>query len=317
MPVTRRPPALPLPPRPASQPAPRLGVILALLVACATVLTACASSGAPGPPDSSGSESREGAAGAPGNVAAPEWDASPSSLAAIGDSITRAFDACEVLADCPEMSWATGSDAAVSSLAHRLLGGGADSGAWNLAESGARASDLPDQARRAAAREPDLVTVLIGANDACRSTVRAMTPVADFRADVAEAMEIVRAELPETQFYIASVPDLMRLWSEGSSYATARTIWNVADICPSMLGEPMARTAEADERREEVRTRVQEYNAALRELCTADALCRHDAGAVFDYPFTPAELSDWDWFHPSREGQSTLAALAYERITAG
>jgi hypothetical protein len=52
----------------------------------------------------------------------PAWDRSPKSMAAVGDSITRGFDACTVLSDCPEVSWATGSDTKVKSLAVRLLG---------------------------------------------------------------------------------------------------------------------------------------------------------------------------------------------------
>ena len=39
-----------------------------------------------------------------------------------GDSITRGFDACTVLSDCPEVSWATGAATEVDSLAVRLLG---------------------------------------------------------------------------------------------------------------------------------------------------------------------------------------------------
>ncbi len=52
----------------------------------------------------------------------PAWDRSPDSIAAVGDSITTGFDACAVLSDCPEASWATGTSARVDSLAVRLLG---------------------------------------------------------------------------------------------------------------------------------------------------------------------------------------------------
>ena len=61
--------------------------------------------------------------------------ASPESVAAVGDSITRGFDACSVLADCPEASWSTGTDSSVRSLAVRLLGAsGAATRSWNHAE---------------------------------------------------------------------------------------------------------------------------------------------------------------------------------------
>ncbi len=58
------------------------------------------------------------------------------------------------------------------------------------------------------------------------------------------------------------------------------------------------------------------YNTVLKQECAKDLRCRYDNGAVFDYRFTEAELSNWDWFHPSKKGQHSLAQLAYEEITA-
>ncbi|ARQ70986.1 GDSL-type esterase/lipase family protein [Streptomyces marincola] len=286
---------------------------IALSALAALVLTACT---AQGTDDDPGGRDRE--AGGRSAPAGPEWDTGPESVAAIGDSITRAFDACAPLADCPEASWATGTDTGVTSLARQLIGNDPDLAqrTWNLAESGARAADLPEQARRAAAHEPGLLTVLIGGNDACAPDTAAMTPVADFRAHITETVDIVRTQSPDTQVYVASVPDLMRLWSRGSESLLARSVWRMADICPSILADAQDMSAAAQERRASVQARVREYNEVLAEVCAADALCRYDGGAVFDYDFTAGHLSDWDWFHPSREGQSVLATLAYEQVTA-
>ncbi|WP_059007424.1 SGNH/GDSL hydrolase family protein [Streptomyces specialis] len=285
---------------------------LALPIAAVAALAACTSSST----TSSGPD--ETARAVPSEEVTPAWDTSPASVAAIGDSITRAFDACSVLADCPEASWATGTDAEVDSLAQRLLGDPAAVAAhtWNLAETGATVADLPDQARAAVAHSPELVTVLIGANDACARDVSSMTSARDFEAHLREAMGVIRAELPDTEVYVSSVPDLLRLWTEGSGSTMARAVWQLAGICPSMLADADDESAAATERRETVRDRVLEYNAALEEVCADDPLCRYDDGAVFAYDFSSHHLSDWDWFHPSREGQSELAALAYERITA-
>ncbi|MCZ9339635.1 GDSL-type esterase/lipase family protein, partial [Streptomyces sp. TRM76130] len=115
----------------------------------------------------------------PSPTPTPGWDTGPDSVAAVGDSITRGFDACTVLSDCPEVSWATGDSAEVDSLAVRLLGRKrAASRSWNHAVTGARMADLAGQMARAARHRPELVAVLVGANDACRPTVSAMTPVA-------------------------------------------------------------------------------------------------------------------------------------------
>ncbi|WP_181795041.1 SGNH/GDSL hydrolase family protein [Streptomyces sp. WELS2] len=247
----------------------------------------------------------------------PLWDTGPDSIAAVGDSITRGFDACTVLSDCPEASWATGGDAAVDSLAVRLLGRtGAAERSWNYAVTGARMADLPGQMAQAVARRPELVTVMAGGNDACRTTASAMTPVADFRADFEEAMRTLRSALPKTQVYVSSVPNLMRLWSEGRSNVLGKQVWKLG-ICPSMLADADDLTSAATLRRETVQRRVVEYNKVLEEVCAKDRRCRFDGGAVYDFRFGTDQLSHWDWFHPSKDGQARLAEIAYRKVTAG
>ncbi|MFD3932678.1 SGNH/GDSL hydrolase family protein [Streptomyces sp. NPDC058614] len=246
----------------------------------------------------------------------PAWDRSPKSVAAVGDSITRGFDACTVLSDCPEASWATGSDTEVNSLAVRLLGtAGAAERSWNYAVTGARMADLPGQMARAATEKPELVAVMAGANDACRSSVSAMTSVAEFQADFEDAMGTLRDALPKTQVYVSSVPDLKRLWSEGRSNPLGKQVWKLG-ICPSMLGDADSLDAAATLRRDTVQDRVEAYNKVLEEVCAKDKYCRFDGGAVFDYRFGTDQLSHWDWFHPSKTGQAWLAEMAYRVVTA-
>ncbi|GAA3129003.1 SGNH/GDSL hydrolase family protein [Streptomyces echinatus] len=247
---------------------------------------------------------------------APLWDRSPDSIAAVGDSITRGFDACTVLSDCPEASWATGGDARVDSLAVRLLGAaGAAERSWNHAVTGARMADLPEQMEQAAAHDPELVTVMVGGNDACRSSASAMTSVAEFRADFEEAMGTLRSALPKTQVYVSSVPNLKRLWSEGRTNMLGKQVWKLG-ICPSMLADADDLTSAAMVRRDSVQQRVVEYNKVLAEVCAKDRRCRFDDNAVYDFRFGTDQLSHWDWFHPSRDGQAELAEIAYRRVTA-
>ncbi len=242
---------------------------------------------------------------------APAWRTRPESIASLGDSITRGFNACSVLSDCPEASWATGTQ--VDSLASRLLAS-PQTGSWNYAKTGARMSDLPAQMRAAVDNKPQLVTVLLGANDACRSDVGEMTPVDTFRTDFEQSVKELRTALPTSQLYVAAVPDLKRLWSQGRTNGYAKTVWNLG-VCPSMLRDAGAVDAASTERRAQVDKRVGEYNAVLADVCRRDRLCRYD-GSVHDYGFTGEELSKWDWFHPSKSGQRQLADMAYRTITA-
>ncbi|MER8117603.1 SGNH/GDSL hydrolase family protein [Streptomyces sp. NPDC094031] len=280
---------------------------LALAVAAATVLGVAGC-------DAQGSSAARGSGTR--TAKAPVWNRSPASVAAVGDSITRGFDACTVLSDCPEVSWSTGSDAQVESLAVRLLGTeGAATHSWNYAMTGARMADLSQQMADAASRDPELVTVMVGANDACRSSTRAMTPVAGFRADFEEALRTLRATAPGTQVYVASVPNLKRLWEQGRGNPLGKEVWKLG-ICPSMLGDADDLGGAAEHRRDQVEDRVVAYNKVLEEVCAADRRCRFDGNAVYDYRFGTDQLSHWDWFHPSRDGQARLASIAYRTVTA-
>ncbi|WP_181767244.1 GDSL-type esterase/lipase family protein [Streptomyces albidus (ex Kaewkla and Franco 2022)] len=243
------------------------------------------------------------------------WDRHPASIAAVGDSITQGFDACSLLADCARASWVTGTDSEVESLAGRLIKDAPSKNSWNHAVSGSLMADLPAQMERAAQHDPELVTVLAGANDACMPTPAQMTPTEDFRADFRTALHTLKKARPKAHVYVLSVPDIKRLWSQGRGDPWGEKVWGLG-ICQSMLRDPKSMTQASQDRRQEVHERVVAYNAVLKEECARMLRCRYDGGAVFDYRFTKAELSRWDWFHPSKVGQRKLADLAYRGITA-
>ncbi|MFE9438117.1 SGNH/GDSL hydrolase family protein [Streptomyces sp. NPDC006602] len=289
----------------------RSRAVLAVLAAAVLGVTGCDAVGGNSPAPS-GTEAQKAK---PSPKPTPAWDSSPASVAAVGDSITRGFDACSVLSDCPEVSWATGSSAKVDSLAVRLLGRAkAAERSWNYAVTGARMADLPGQMAQAAVRKPALVAVMTGANDACRASISAMTSVADFRADFEDAMSTLRKASPKAQVYVASVPNLKRLWSQGRTNPMGTQVWKLG-ICPSMLADPDVLDAAATERRDTVQQRVEDYNEVLEEVCAKDRHCRFDGGAVYDFRFGTDQLSHWDWFHPSVNGQARLAEIAYRTVT--
>ncbi|WDV51417.1 SGNH/GDSL hydrolase family protein [Streptomyces coeruleorubidus] len=286
----------------------RSRVVLAVAVAAALGVAGCDAVGGDSPAPSGTAK--------PSPKPTPLWDRSPSSVAAVGDSITRGFDACDVLQDCPEASWATGASPEVDSLAVRLLGrAGAAERSWNYAVTGARMADLPGQIAQAVRQKPQLVTVMVGANDACRTTTSAMTPVTEFRADFEDSLRSLRKALPKAQVFVASVPNLKRLWSEGRTSPMGKQVWQLG-ICPSMLGDADALDSAANLRRNTVQKRVEDYNKVLKEVCAEDERCRYDGGAVYDYRFGTAQLSRWDYFHPSVNGQARLAEIAYRTVTA-
>lgn len=240
----------------------------------------------------------------------------PDSIASIGDSITRGFNACGWYFDCTSRSFSTGSDSAVNShyLRIRAVNPAINGNNFNHGASGARADDLVGQASSVVNRgNVDYVTILMGANDACTSSESSMTPVSTFRGHVDDALATLQAGLPDARVLIISIPDIKRLWQVGHTSGTARFYWSLGSICQSMLANPTS-FAQADvDRRDRVRQRVIDYNAELADACAAyGSNCAFDGNAVFNFPFQLSHLSGWDYFHPNTTGQSLLAEASYQ-----
>lgn len=240
----------------------------------------------------------------------------PSSMAALGDSITAGFGSCLAYVACSRNSWSTGRNPAVDSHYRRIL---ADNPkikgkARNFAEPGAEADALARQAASAVEMKAQYVTILIGANDACAPDVAGMTSVRTFRAEVDRGLSRLKKGLPKARVLVVSIPDLYRLWRLGRDDERVLPVWSKGRVCRSMLADPTS-TDDADEkRREQVRDRIDAYNEELRKACKAyGKRCRWDGGAAHRVRFTLDQLSRLDYFHPDAEGQAELADAVYPR----
>jgi lysophospholipase L1-like esterase len=234
-------------------------------------------------------------------------------IASTGDSITRGFDACGLFTECPNISYATGTDPRTASIYRQLLVStpGLRGHEYNDAEIGAQAGDLFGQLALAASQKADVVTVLIGANDACAPTVGQMTSVADFRAAIDSAFNYFFSQRPGAKLMLSSIPDLYRVWQVAHTSSRAQSIWKVAGLCPSLLANPTANTQGDQLRRAFVSLQIQKYNSVLAAVCKKYGGCRYDGGAVNRYQFKLSELSPYDYFHPNVRGQRALAGLTW------
>ena len=238
----------------------------------------------------------------------------PTSMSSTGDSLTRAFNTCTFpYIDCPRNSWSTGSSATVNSVYLRIRAqNAAISGrAFNDARSGAKMAELPGQMATASGRNVNAVTVQMGGNDVCTTSSSTMTSVEAFRASFTRAMEEISANPNVSTVYVTSVPDAYRLWELFRGNRTARAVWSLFRICQSLLARPTS-TATADvERRNAVRARNIAFNQVLEEVCAAFPVCAFDGWAAFCTPFTTADVTSRDYFHPSVAGQRKLAGVAW------
>jgi lysophospholipase L1-like esterase len=235
----------------------------------------------------------------------------PSSIAALGDSMTQAFDVCCWYGNHPENSWSTGGASwdGIHSHYERILAHkpGISGHNFNDAVSGARMIDAPAQAASAVAQGAKYVTILMGANDFCRSTISAMTPVDTYRTEYEHALSTLESGLPAgAHIFVASIPNIYRLWQLFHDSSTASLVWSTANICQSMLS-----TSNTEADRQTVLEREEAFNAVLAKGCATYANCRFDGGAVFRYAFERSNVSPLDFFHPSLSGQAALAAVTW------
>jgi lysophospholipase L1-like esterase len=262
---------------------------------------------------------------APASAVAP-----PKVMAALGDSITRGFNTEVSLTcptgpslDCPKNSWSTGENPAVNSQFQRIQAIDPDRNpvAHNDAVSGARASGLNSQAQVAAAQDPDYVTIEIGGNDACRSSISAQTPTATFKSQVKSALNTLVNDDPKVYIQVASIPDINQLHTIFTTPVpdpNALARWSAFNVCQALLANPLSTDPVDVQRRADFRAQVIDYNGALARVCAKFKRCLFDNNAVFNSQFTAADVATLttvgitaDYFHPSIHGQANLAETTW------
>jgi hypothetical protein len=247
-----------------------------------------------------------------GVVAQPAWAAPPlpSSMAAIGDSITRAYDVCCSYGDHPGQSWSTGYTSYDGIASHyeriRQLNSAITGHASNDAVTGAKMAQAPTQAGQAVSQGARYVTILLGANDLCTSSASTMTTIDSFRDSFRQAMTALLGQNQDRYVFVGSIPNLYQLWQVLHTNSLARWAWTNFHICQSMLG---ATRTEAE--RQLVVDREQAFNQILAQECARYSRCRWDGGAVYNYQFSASQVSSMDFFHPSLSGQAALARVTW------
>ena len=247
-----------------------------------------------------------------GLVSRPAWAAPrlPDSMAAIGDSITRAYDVCCYYGDHPGQSWSTGSTSYDGIASHyeriRHANPAIAGHAFNDAVTGAKMAAAPTQATQAANQHARYVTILLGANDLCTSSPDTMTSATTFKAEFRQAMATLMAQDPKPYVFVSSIPNLYQLWQVLHTNSLARWVWATFHICQSMLAATNTET-----QRQQVVTREQAFNQVLADVCAGYARCRWDNLAVYHDQFSASQVSALDYFHPSLSGQASLASVTW------
>lgn len=123
---------------------------------------------------------------------APDKARTVSTYAALGDSFTAGHGSAEEGSPWPDRI-AAGLRRANPGLAYR-----------NLAVDGATSAEVLDQVPDAIAMEPDLVTLICGANDVLRTT---RPDIEAYEARLSRMLEALRAAAPEAAIVTTTAPE--------------------------------------------------------------------------------------------------------------
>jgi lysophospholipase L1-like esterase len=241
----------------------------------------------------------------------PARPGKPTSVAAVGDSITQSTGTGRLSAENPKNNWATGWE--VSSVAARL--GVPTNKRYNLSANGDRMSDFAPQINNGKSggsgsvpplpADTGLVLVELGGNDLCKDTVADMTSTATYRSQFRAGLAAVANRAPDALIQVMSVPDIYNLWyirgapqnstyhpepesGQASGINGARFYWDgltavgVKFPCQSLLTNPDSYSQGDRDRRAAVRARNKEYNAILADECGKVLRCRYDGNRLFD-----------------------------------
>src|SRR4029453_11726351 len=203
-----------------------------------------------------------------GLVAQPAWAAPPlpSTMAAIGDSITRADDVCCSYGDPPGQACSPGSTSYDAIPSHyeriRQLNPAITGRGYNDAVAGAKMAAAPGQATQGVNQGALYVTILMGANALCTSSPSIMTSTTTFRAQFSQAMATLMAQDPDPYVFVSSIPNLYQLWQVLHTNSLARWAWSNFRICQSMLAATNTET-----QRQQVVGREVAFNQILAQEC--------------------------------------------------
>lgn len=234
----------------------------------------------------------------------------PNSMAATGDSITTAFDVnwSGFLQSTPADSWSTGTNGSVNSEYSRIraANSGISGHGHNEAVPGDTMANLNGQVAQAASQGVQYLTVEMGANDLCTSSVGDMTPTATFQSEFQTALANFTSADPNAHIFVASIPNIYRLWQDEHTNFTAELEWNVFGICHDMLS-----ITATSAQRAQIVAQEQADNQVLANVCAEFSQCKFDNGAIYNVSFSSSDISNVDYFHPSVAGQAELASVAW------
>lgn len=233
-------------------------------------------------------------------------------IVALGDSITKAFNAEHYFGDSPEASWSTGTKTTPGFYSHmqrlqKLFPQKKVSG-YNYAVTGAMIKDIGSQVKSANAKKADYVTLVIGANDVCKWPAKYQGYLDEFTEHLKKNLDTLVAANPKVKITMSALPDVYRLWQLSKDTSHCTNTWNFIGLCKGLLANGLSNTQRLDFK--------QRWDHANSNMASVAAMYPQNvkfSDAVATYEFDKDQISATDCFHPSTKGQSVLAQKTWEQ----
>jgi len=184
-----------------------------------------------------------------------------------------------------------------------------------------------------------MVTILLGNNDVCASSLDAMTDPVVFEAQYRSGLDVLAASdfTKNAYIHVSSIPAIYWLWNAMREDDWCRIVWSFVP-CQNLLSNPENDCGNGDShlnpnnihyddgpncvRRKHFHAKIRDiYNPILRDVLQE----YKDDGRlpnayfidVFDIKFEKEDVNDGDCFHPSLKGHALLAEEEWSRTQWG
>jgi lysophospholipase L1-like esterase len=251
----------------------------------------------------------------------------PLHLYSIGDSFTRAANA-NLPGDNLSASWVNGyrgfwqklfglPDVASHNQRIDALFGERGRSNWTAAQNGDSVKDMMAQAAWVASLDINYATVMLGANDVCRSNAADLITDAEFEGHVRNGMTMLLNGLHDgATVLVVAIPNVKGVYDFGKTktalgITSCERLWKLTGFCAAMLSE---NSTEMD--RQYLQSRNIGYNAIL-ERVTGEMAVNYPgkfvryAPSTFQLPTAQEQISDLDCFHADWRGQRATAELTW------
>lgn len=205
----------------------------------------------------------------------------------------------------------------------------------NMSDFAGQAANIVSSAHQTEAGSAGMITVYLGNNDACSSTLEGMTTAEEFEYFYRAGLDVLANALETQQaiIHVSAIPAIYWLWEALRNDEWCLFTWQFVP-CENLLADPIndcgaeesyldPDTIHADDgpnctRRKQVHAMIRDvYNPILKnvlhEYIQDGRLPNAYFNDIFGIRFEAEHINSGDCFHPSVKGQAFLAQNQWEK----